>query len=394
MSLPRAAFGFVARFASGLLGFRGSKSSSNTMDANSQEQTTLQNGLEQNSDEMEMSNAECEQLIIDSKSHHLEHIEDGLTTMPIASEVTDSKIRVECSGHINEEDVQSFQNRVQVSTGEYSTGSMPTHMKLNSDQMHSLSFSGKYDQFKHFDSVKDPLDHNFLNETAQSSNDRKWSKKVQQEWSILEKNLPDMIYAPPTVYYHSHGLKLNPNLYETGKVCLSLLNTWTGRGNEIWDPKISSILQVLISLQGLVLNARPYFNEAGYDKQVGTTEGEKNSVAYNENSFLLACKLMLYLLHRPPQHFESFVKDHFRRRSQSILAACDAYMKGAEVGSLSEVPLNSDSVSENNSSVGFRLMLAKVMPKLQAAFNELSRDDHQNLETTLKEVEDREHTEA
>lgn len=175
---------------------------------------------------------------------------------------------------------------------------------------------------------------------------------------------------------------------------MSLLNTWTGRGNEIWDPKISSILQVLISLQGLVLNARPYFNEAGYDKQIGTAEGEKNSVAYNENSFLLTCKLMLYLLHRPPQHFESFVKDHFRRRSQSILAACDAYMKGAEVGSLSEVSLNSDSVSENNSSVGFRLMLAKVMPKLQAAFNELSRDDHQNLETTLKEVEDREHTEA
>ena len=102
------------------------------------------------------------------------------------------------------------------------------------------------------------------------------------------------------VYYHSHGLKLNPNLYETGKFCLSLLNTWTGRGNEIWDPKISSILQVLIYLQGLVLNARPYFNEAGYDKQIGTAEGEKNSLAYNENSFLLTCKLMLYLLHRPP----------------------------------------------------------------------------------------------
>jgi ubiquitin-conjugating enzyme E2 O len=69
-------------------------------------------------------------------------------------------------------------------------------------------------------------------------------------------------------------------------------------------------------------------------------------------------------------------------------------MKGAEVGSLSEVPLNSDSVSENNSSVGFRLMLAKVMPKLQSAFNELGRDDHQNLQTTLNELEDTEHTEA
>lgn len=417
MSIPRAAFGFVARLATGLFGFRGSKSLTNSMDATSQDQTALQNGLEQNSDGTEMSNAECEKLTRDSKCHQLEHIEDGLSPMPLASEVTISKSRVECSGHINEEDVQSSQDRVQVSTGEYSTGSMPTHM----DQLHCLfvSVPGEDYQFKHFDSVKDPLDHYFLNETAQSSNDRKWLKKVQQEWSILEKNLPDMIYvrvyedrmdllravilgasgspyqdglfffdiylppdypqAPPAVYYHSHGLKLNPNLYETGKVCLSLLNTWTGRGNEIWDPKISSILQVLISLQGLVLNARPYFNEAGYDKQIGTAEGEKNSLAYNENSFLLTCKLMLYLLHRPPQHFEGFVKDHFRRCRHFILAACDAYMKGAEVGSLSEVPSSSCSVPENNSSVGFRLMLAKVIPKLQSAFNELGRDDHQSL---------------
>lgn len=57
---------------------------------------------------------------------------------------------------------------------------------------------------------------------------------------------------------------------------------------------------MLVSIQGLVLNAKPYFNEAGYDRQVGTLEGEKNSVMYNENSFLLSCKSMLYLLRRPP----------------------------------------------------------------------------------------------
>ena len=55
------------------------------------------------------------------------------------------------------------------------------------------------------------------------------------------------------------------------------------------------------------------------------------------------------------------------------------HMKGAEVGSLSEVPSSSCSVPENNSSVGFRMMLAKVIPKLQSAFNELGRDDHQSL---------------
>ena len=79
MSIPRATFGFVARLATGLLGFRGSKTLSNTMDASSQEKTTLQNGLEQNTDGNEMRNVECEQLTRDSKCHQLEHIEDGLT---------------------------------------------------------------------------------------------------------------------------------------------------------------------------------------------------------------------------------------------------------------------------------------------------------------------------
>ena len=45
-----------------------------------------------------MSNVECEKLIRDSKCHHLEHIEDGLSVVPVASEVTISKIRVDCSG--------------------------------------------------------------------------------------------------------------------------------------------------------------------------------------------------------------------------------------------------------------------------------------------------------
>lgn len=104
-----------------------------------------------------------------------------------------------------------------------------------------------------------------------------------------------------SAHYHSGGWRINPNLYEEGKVCLSLLNTWTGRGNEVWDPQSSSILQVLVSLQGLVLNSKPYFNEAGYDKQIGTAEGEKNSLSYNENTFLLHCKTIMYLIRKPPK---------------------------------------------------------------------------------------------
>lgn len=119
------------------------------------------------------------------------------------------------------------------------------------------------------------------------------------------------------VYYNSGGLRVNPNLYESGKICLSLLNTWTGSGSEVWNPENSTILQVLLSLQALVLNEKPYFNEAGYDSQIGKSEGEKNSVSYNENAFLVNCKSMLYLLRKPPKVSLSVCPYHYRDYSNS-----------------------------------------------------------------------------
>jgi len=61
------------------------------------------------------------------------------------------------------------------------------------------------------------------------------------------------------------------------------------------------MLQVLVSIQALVLNAEPYFNEPGYARLANTPEGEKNSLLYNEQTFLLSCRTMLYSLRRPPK---------------------------------------------------------------------------------------------
>lgn len=75
--------------------------------------------------------------------------------------------------------------------------------------------------------------------------------------------------APPLCHYISYcSDRLNPNLYEDGKVCVSLLGTWSGRGTEMWGPN-STLLQVIVSIQGLILVDQPYFNEAGYEKQKG-----------------------------------------------------------------------------------------------------------------------------
>lgn len=71
--------------------------------------------------------------------------------------------------------------------------------------------------------------------------------------------------TPPLAHFHSWtgGIgRVNPNLYEDGKICLSLLGTWHAeRRNEGWSAGGSSVLQVLVSLMGLVLVREPYYSK-------------------------------------------------------------------------------------------------------------------------------------
>jgi baculoviral IAP repeat-containing protein 6 len=83
--------------------------------------------------------------------------------------------------------------------------------------------------------------------------------------------------TPPLVHLETTGggtTRFNPNLYNCGKVCLSLLGTWPGEQDEMWNPKISTILQVLISILGLIFVPEPYFNEPGYERARGTPAGD------------------------------------------------------------------------------------------------------------------------
>ncbi|KAL6848962.1 hypothetical protein ACP4OV_021545 [Aristida adscensionis] len=276
-------------------------------------------------------------------------------------------------------------------------------------QMEKPNLSSEDDILKRFDVVTDCSDHHFAKENGHENVTRGWVKKVQQEWTILKNDLADGIHVrvyeermdllracivgaagtpyhdnlfffdiffppdypnePPSVHYHSGGLRLNPNLYESGKVCLSLLKTWSGTGNEVWNPENSTVLQLLLSLQALVLNEKPYFNEAGYDKFMGKADGEKNSITYNENAFLLSCRSMMYVLHKPPKHFEKFVKEHFTSRAPCILDACEAYLSGDLVGHAHDNAYISDEGCKN-CSTGFKIMLGKLLPKLVTVFSE------------------------
>jgi len=74
-------------------------------------------------------------------------------------------------------------------------------------------------------------------------------------------------------------VRFNPNLYPNGLVCLSLINTWQGATEEQWIPHSSTLLQVIVSIQSLIMVAQPYFNEPGYERRTGARV-ERESARY------------------------------------------------------------------------------------------------------------------
>ncbi|WWC95452.1 hypothetical protein V866_002316 [Kwoniella sp. B9012] len=106
--------------------------------------------------------------------------------------------------------------------------------------------------------------------------------------------------------------RLNPNLYADGKVCLSLLGTWSGPG---WISGHSTLLQVLISIQSLILCEEPYTNEPGWANDAGTSAS--NAYSANVRRMVLV-DAMGNNIKNPPHPFENEINTHFRLKSKSI----------------------------------------------------------------------------
>ncbi|CAD6959755.1 unnamed protein product [Tilletia controversa] len=108
--------------------------------------------------------------------------------------------------------------------------------------------------------------------------------------------------------------RFNPNLYADGKVCLSLLGTWSGPG---WVSGRSTLLQVLLSIQSLIMGEEePSANEPGWEKARGT----KPSEMYTKNlRRMTVATAMLANLKEPPHPWKEVVEGHFRAKSKEIL---------------------------------------------------------------------------
>ncbi|KAJ4337786.1 hypothetical protein N0V95_008244 [Ascochyta clinopodiicola] len=255
-----------------------------------------------------------------------------------------------------------------------------------------------------------PTSHHYLQNTSASSS--AFMRRIAKEHKILRNSLPPNIFVrtwdsrldlirvliigpsdtpyeyapfvidfhlgssypqtPPEAFFHSwtsgNG-PVNPNLYEDGKICLSLLGTWhTDERNESWSPAKSTLLQVLVSIMGLVLVKDPYYNEAGYDVQRAAPETRLSSALYTERAYFRARAFITHALSNDVAPFtqelqylyRSDAPDAPRLLDKAIEAANDVVQRSSAAGDAGE----RDGL--RTVSLGAVVMLKRQVEKLEA----------------------------
>lgn len=134
-------------------------------------------------------------------------------------------------------------------------------------------------------------------------------------------------------FMNTGGNRLNPNLYNCGKVCLSILGTWPGGcKSETWNEKTSSLSQVLMSIQSQILIEEPYFNEPGHERFIGSSQGKDANKSYNANiRYYTMCSTIRDLVKNPTlyPHFEDVIRLHFKLKKQRVLDTCKKWVNDA-----------------------------------------------------------------
>ncbi|AYV85775.1 MAG: ubiquitin-conjugating enzyme E2 [Satyrvirus sp.] len=154
------------------------------------------------------------------------------------------------------------------------------------------------------------------------------------------------------IYTTGNGsVSFNPNLYSNGKVCLSLLGTWSADTGEKWIPGTSTMLQIMVSIQSLVLIPYPYFNEPGSESSQNTENGMNYAKQYNHDIRLNCMKwAMVDMIKNPTKGFENAILTHFKLKAEYIKEMCREWI--------------SDSASSNS----------KLISDFKSAYIELCKE--------------------
>jgi len=138
----------------------------------------------------------------------------------------------------------------------------------------------------------------------------------------------DYPFSPPQVYYISTSrIRVHPNLYVgkshnnfQGKVCLSIINTWSGPK---WTTTMD-ISSILISIQSLLCD-KPLTHEPGYEKAPPDTIGIYNDIVQYDTF-----RQLIHINREPTGDFEGFkdiIKHHLSVAKPAIIEKTKLYHK-------------------------------------------------------------------
>lgn len=126
---------------------------------------------------------------------------------------------------------------------------------------------------------------------------------------------------PPNVAFRTGDgrVRFNPNLYVEGKVCLSILGTWSGPS---WTTSCN-LRTVLVSIQSL-LNEHPIQNEPGHEKETGKDDKAYSEIIRYENIAVG----VVHMLKNTPAKFIGFrpaMRKIFLKNADSYLKTLESY---------------------------------------------------------------------
>ena len=199
---------------------------------------------------------------------------------------------------------------------------------------------------------------------------------------FFDENYPS--YPPKVTLMTTGGgkIRFNPNLYNNGYVCLSLLGTWSGDAGEKWREQ-SNLLQVLISLQSIVMTDGIIYNEPAYSQgrysksYLNLDLGYTNIVKYANIKYAMTEQIK-----NPPKGFEEIVKFHFYLKKEEIMKECMKWLNEAEM-------IKNDNNCHADysglvSSHNYELSL--ILTKDKATYYNMLNDEIENLKKCLEEI--------
>lgn len=163
---------------------------------------------------------------------------------------------------------------------------------------------------------------------------------------FFELNYPtDYPHNPPKVTYWTNGenIRFNPNLYQCGKVCVSLLNTWKG---EQWT-SCQTITTVLLTLCTLLCKD-PLLNEPGVNSGHPDMKNYTDIIEYS-NINVAICDI----INKKPGVYIGFFESFYPMVKENFLKNYDNILKFAH---LKKIEFNNKPII----STGFYNMRVKI----------------------------------